>query len=162
MSAPPSPLKSPRKTRRLSIDSEQFPEGSRIDFVRFEGSIYPAIRGNSKFNAQVHWNQIQSLIKGSVEAIMQSRPLSSEQYMNQKIFHSKRCSLNADERRDVYSVYTRYRQLQRRDHLWDDVDRVNNMHADAVQEHPPTPTKNKKVEGNVWEKMFMCFAESEL
>ena len=126
-----------RKLSSFSEDSK-FPESGRVDFVRFETIIYPAIKGYSKLDASVHWSQIISILKGSVETIVQGKHLTREQYLDEKLFPQQRCRLTQAERRDVYGFFLRYKIKQDEEKLWDDADKALSIHPSSFRRSSPS------------------------
>lgn len=110
-------------------EDPKFPNSGRVDFVRFESTIYPAVKGYTKLDAATHWNQITSMIKGSVEAIVQGNHVTREQYLDERIFSPQRCRLNQTERRDAYGFFLRYKMKLEEEKLWDDVDKANSLQS---------------------------------
>lgn len=108
-------------------ESDLFPPENRVTFLRFQLSIFPQIKGTTKLEPAVHWGQIKNFIKGSVEAILQRKDLTLDQYCNEKVFPAKRVRISADERRDVYALYERYKAFLMKDKLWDDVDKAEGV-----------------------------------
>lgn len=126
----------PALLRKSSVD-ELYPEKSRIDFKRFQ-EIFAKIKENSLVDAKVHWEQIRTVLKGSVEAIVQNNSLTLEQYLNMNVFPYKRVRLNAEERKDVYALFVRYKIVQSAEKLWDDVDKVNDLKVKRTNKVQPS------------------------
>ena len=108
-------------------ESDLYPAENRITLIRFQLSIFPIIKGKSKLEASIHWGQIKNFIKGSVEALLQRKDLTLEQYCNEKVFHLKRVKITTEERLDVYAVYERYKALCAKEKFWDDVDKAEGV-----------------------------------
>lgn len=152
-----------RESSKLSLirseetDEDRFPSRGRVDFERFEVTIFPNIKGHSHIEAVVHWKQINSIIKGSVEAILQGGDLTREQYLNENLFPKNRCSLDQKERRDVYGLYLRYKIVQTEEKLWDDVDKANSLQDlnKSDKKSPISKSINIKTAPN--HSNFYCF-----
>ena len=116
---------------------DTYPERSKVDFKRFQ-NIFLKIRENSYVDVKVHWEQIRTVLKGSVEAIVQGSSLTLEQYLNMNVFPYKRVKLTIEERKDVYAVFLRYKIVQHAEKLWDDVDKVNDLKIKKTMKVQPT------------------------
>lgn len=139
--------KSSGDLKRLSskFEDSKFPDSGRVDFARFESTIYPVIKGYSKLDAATHWSQITSILKGSVEAIVQGSHLTREQYLDEKLFPSQKCRLSQAERRDAYGFFLRYKIKQEEEKLWDDVDKANSFQTQKKQSFASCHSSKVKV-----------------
>lgn len=74
-----------------------FVNNHRVNYYRFRSELYPRILNRKKtaLDPLVLWTQVRSFIKGSIEAVLLRRPLSLEEYLDQKDFSSDRCYLSA-------------------------------------------------------------------
>jgi len=117
----------------------RYPSDSRVTFKRFQ-EIFLKIKEKTKssLEVKVHWDQIRTILKGSVEAILQDNCLTLDQYLNEKIFPYKRVRLTVEERKDVYAVFQRYQAIQVVEKLWDDVDKVNELKIKRTIKIQPT------------------------
>lgn len=105
-------------------EEQLFPPDKRVTLLRFQGSIFPLIKGQTKLDSCVIWNQIKTNIKGSKEALLRHQDLTKDQYCDEKAFPFKRVRLTPDQKIDVYSVYLRYKAFMTREKMWDDVDKA--------------------------------------
>lgn len=101
----------------------QYLRSRRVDFPRFRTLMSTAVM-KSGLEAVVVWTQIRSFIKGSVEAVLQGKPLTLEQYLSVSVVGGDRCRLATDQRTRAFSVYVAYSAVLGEDVLWDDADRV--------------------------------------
>jgi hypothetical protein len=72
----------------------------------------------------VVWTNIRTFIKGSVEAVIKGEPLSFDEYT---ALGRSRVRISEDQRREVYCVYERYAEYLKKNKMWDEEDRVQNL-----------------------------------
>jgi len=72
-------------------------------------------------DALVVWTQIQSFIKGSIEAVMLKRPLCIDEFL---ALGEDRVRLNEAQRRETFIVFQSYSAFCKEHSYWDDCDRV--------------------------------------
>eukprot|EP01034_Spumella_vulgaris_P047584 gene47584-biopygen39515 len=95
---------------------------NEVDFTRFADTIYSQTKGKCTVAMSVVWLHIRSFIKGSVEAVIQSVPLTLDQYTDLSVFGVDRCRLSGADRKEVYAVYLRYEDVLKTQGLWDGAD----------------------------------------
>ena len=120
-----------------------FPPDSRVDFIRFKDEFVGKYLREKKvkfkltINPSVAWVQIKSFIKGAIEALVRwksregAKPtaticqfLTENEYANFKVIGQKRCELDKESRVEYYKVFEEYQSWCKRQHYWDDVDRL--------------------------------------
>ena len=115
-------------TDTTSTDTEmKWPRSRRVNYEYFSLHIWPKIQAQgkppSKVPPLVVWTQIQSHLKGSVEAVMSGGSgLSLDQYLNTSDFNEKRCRMEESSRHEVHSLYLRYQSFLSSNGYWDDGD----------------------------------------
>lgn len=104
----------------------KWPRHRRVTYEYFASHTWAQIQAPnkpaSKLSPLVVWTQIQSHLKGSVEAVMGGSGLSLDQYLNVSDFNEKRCRIEEASRREVYSIYLRYESYLSSNGCWDDGD----------------------------------------
>lgn len=116
-------LESSLPSAKESIDALFLPS-RQMTFARYKRDVYrPEISG--EVDALLVWKNLQSFIKGSIEAFQSpTRGLSEQQYLN---IGKKRCRLTPAQRTTVYEAFERYDKYMKEMHLWDDCDRVSSL-----------------------------------
>jgi hypothetical protein len=101
--------------------SNVFLRSQKIDLAKFKRFEF-AKRENSGLDPLVIWTCIRSFIKGSIEAVMDTRRiLSREAFMK---LGKKRCRLMPDDRAIVYNVFEKYQTTLKELNVWDDCERI--------------------------------------
>lgn len=77
----------------------------RVGFARFKEEWRARWGRGTKLDALVVWTQIQSFIKGSIEAVAAKRPLLEEEYL---ALGEDRVRISAEQRREAHAVFRRY------------------------------------------------------
>lgn len=109
--------------------SDCFPHEGRVSFPQFKALFGELSDGD--LDPLIVWTSIKSFIKGSIEAVMEGRPLSRKEYLDTNIIGSRRCRLSQEQRHEVYNIYEKYQRYMSRASMrrWDDCDRVNKVVA---------------------------------
>jgi ankyrin repeat protein len=94
----------------------------KMTFRRFAGEFFDSkMRRSCSLDKLVVWMQIQSFIKGSIEAIMLKRPLQLDEFLE---LGKDRVRLNQEQRRVAFSVFVMYTAFCEHNKYWDDADRI--------------------------------------
>ena len=101
-----------------------------ITYQVFHGEIWPKMLNSSKEKIEFHptlvWTEIRSFIKGSVEALLSSNGvLSNDDYMS---LGKKKASNFTADRSIIYGLFRIYQQVRRTKGLFDEADLVFNIH----------------------------------
>eukprot|EP00501_MAST-03F_sp_TOSAG23-6_P001586 GSMAST32.ASY1.ANO1.1652.1 assembled CDS len=100
------------ETKPLDHEPERvFSEDMRVDFILFKKWYdgehgFKPIQRRSKltFSALTVWTQIQSIIKGSLQAFKSGKPLTREEYL---AYNGRKVPFKKEEREVIYAVYER-------------------------------------------------------
>ena len=94
----------------------------KMTFRRFAGEFFDSkMRRSCSLDKLVVWMQIQSFIKGSIEAVMLKRPLQLDEFLE---LGKDRVRLNQEQRRVAFSVFVTYTAFCEDNKYWDDADRI--------------------------------------
>ncbi|KAK3261472.1 hypothetical protein CYMTET_29619 [Cymbomonas tetramitiformis] len=119
----------------------RFIRSRRVDFPIFKREAALLLKRHSSLDPLIIWRQIQSSIKGSIEAVMQGHFLTLDEYL---ALGAERCGLSPAQRRSAYAGFQAYQALCADKRWWDDADRifalVTCMEPQAWSpERPPLP-----------------------
>lgn len=107
-----------------AIAGVSFEQASRIDYTKFRAFMAPLA---CDLEPLIVWTQIRSFIKGSIEAVTKSRPLTLEEYLDTAVIGSRRCRLTTEQREAAYAIFEKYEKYRVSRNLWDDCDRVGTL-----------------------------------
>ena len=117
-------------TNQRKEQKQQRDPRREITYQVFHGEIWPKMLNSSKEKIEFHptlvWTEIRSFIKGSVEALLSSNGvLSNDDYMS---LGKKKASNFTADRSIIYGLFRIYQQVARTKGLFDEADLVFNIH----------------------------------
>lgn len=106
-------------------ETKLFLRSQHMDFTRFRREVFDP-KKSKDLDALLIWKNIQSFLKGSLEALQISMEQPDEvlplkDYLK---FGKVRCRLNPDQRKIVYETFERYITHLEENRLWDSCDRI--------------------------------------
>jgi superfamily I DNA/RNA helicase len=121
--------------------------GRRVTYRRFVTDFFgrTKVRRGCSLDALVVWTQIQSFIKGSIEAVMLKRSLLLDEYLQ---LGEDRVRLSTEQRRDAFAVFQLYTDFCEEKRLWDDADRVLNLISHLKRREVGAEEEEEEREGN--------------
>jgi hypothetical protein len=121
--------------------------GRRVTYRRFVTDFFgrTKVRRGCSLDALVVWTQIQSFIKGSIEAVMLKRSLLLDEYLQ---LGEDRVRLSTEQRRDAFVVFQLYTDFCEEKRLWDDADRVLNLISHLKRREVGAEEEEAEREGN--------------
>ena len=99
-----------------ALTADRWKREHHVDFNMFKMVFFPSIRKRCPMEPSILWTQIRSFIKGSIEAVMQRRYLTKDEYLQLGV---DRCRLNNKQRAIAYEAYQLYEMYQTDHNYWD-------------------------------------------